>query len=203
VLAVLVAFYVLVTGCDNTFIAVSSDGRILVVISSSGSGIDDDGFTILVDGSATGFQVVGGSVTLTGLSQGQHSVRLSGLADNCVVVGANPVTAVVGADGTARVSFTVHCDRATTGALSITVTTLGEPADTDGYLLAVGEGGVRNIANNATEKFVGLPPGTHLVLLKNLLQGCVLDGGNPQSALVVVGETRAMALVVRCGGGMR
>jgi hypothetical protein len=194
VLAVLVAFYVLVTGCDNTFIAVSSDGRILVVISSSGSGIDDDGFTILVDGSATGFQVVGGSVTLTGLSQGQHSVRLSGLADNCVVVGA---------DGTARVSFTVHCDRATTGALSITVTTLGEPADTDGYLLAVGEGGVRNIANNATEKFVGLPPGTHLVLLKNLLQGCVLDGGNPQSALVVVGETRAMALVVRCGGGMR
>jgi hypothetical protein len=113
-LAVPLALLALAAGCENTFINVSSDGRLQVIISSNGTGIDDDGFTITVDGSTTGFQVVGGSVTLTGLSQGRHSVRLSGLAENCVVEGANPVTAVVDADGTASVAFTVRCERAIT-----------------------------------------------------------------------------------------
>jgi hypothetical protein len=198
-LSVPVAALALAGGCEDTFISTSSDGRIEVVVNTTGPGSDDDGFRLTVDGNTTEFLVAGGAAALTGLSQGSHSVLLGGLADNCRVEGDNPRTVVVGADGTAGVTFVVSCERGTTGTLFITVATTGEPADSDGYLLVVGESGVRPIASSANETFTGLPPGVHQVMLKNLAAGCALEGGNPQPAVVVAGETEPVGLVVRCG----
>jgi hypothetical protein len=198
-----VAALALVGGCDDTFISISSDGRIDVIISSVGPGGIGGGLRLTVDGSTTEFLIASGSATLTGLSQGSHSVLLGGLPDNCGVEGANPRTVVVTADGTAALTFVVFCDRSTTGALSIRVATTGEPADSDGYLLVVGEGGVRLIASSATETFTGLPAGVHLVELKNIAPGCKLEGGNPQPAVVVAGRTESVGLVVNCGAPTR
>jgi hypothetical protein len=191
------------SGCGDTFISTDSDGRLEVTISSGGTGADDDGFSITVDGGTSVILVQSGRATLTGLSPGSHSVLLGGLSENCAVLGANPRAVVVGADGTAAVTFDVYCDRATTGGLSIEVATTGQPADTDGYLLVVGEGGVRPIASRASETFTGLPPGVHLVMLKNVAPGCALEGGNPQRAVVETGKTAAIRLVVRCGAATR
>lgn len=193
------AALVLASGCGDTFISTDSDGRLEVVISSSGNGTDDDGFRVIVDGGTAAILAQDGSAGLTGLSPGSHTVLLGGLAANCVVIGANPRTVVVGADGTAAVTFEVYCERATTGGLAIHVATIGHPGDTDGYLLAVGEGGVRGIASNASETFTGLPEGAHLVMLKNVAPGCALEGGNPQRAMVEIGKTLPLELVVRCG----
>lgn len=191
----------LLSGCGDTFfLSTDSSGRLEVIISSSGDGMDEDGFTITVDGGVTRFYSGGGHVTLTGLTPGRHSLRLGGLSENCTVLGANPRTVDVGADGTAAVTFDLYCTRATTGALEITVVTRGEPADTDGYLLVVGEGGTRAIPSNAIETFRGMPGGEHLVMLKNMLPGCLLDGGNPQPARVEIGRTEPVALEVNCGG---
>lgn len=198
-LSVPIAALALASGCEDTFISISSDGRIEVAVNTIGPGSDDDGFRVTVDGRTTENLALGGGVALTGLSQGSHSVLLGGLADNCRVEGANPRTVVVGADGSASVTFVVSCERGTTGALSITVVTTGEPADHDGYLLVVGESGVRPIPSSARETFTGLPPGAHLVELKNMAAGCALEGGNPQPAVVVAGETEPVGLVVRCG----
>ena len=192
----------LLAGCGDTFfLSTDSSGRLEVIISSSGDGADDDGFSITVDGGVTQFYSGGGHATLTGLTPGRHSVRLGGVSGNCTVVGANPRTVDVGADGTAAITFDLYCTRPTTGALEITVVTRGEPADTDGYLLAVGEGGTRSIPSNAVETFTGMPEGEHLVMLKNMSPGCLLGGGNPQSAVVEIGETRALRLAVNCGAG--
>jgi hypothetical protein len=194
------AALVLLAGCGDTFfLSTDSSGRLEVVISSSGDGGDDDGFSITVDGTAAAVLTPGGRATLTGLAPGRHSVLLGGLAENCVVAGANPRTVVVGADGGASVAFDVFCERASTGALAIEVATTGQPADSDGYLLVVGEGGVRPISSGASETFTGLPPGTHLVMLKNVAAGCALEGGNPQRVVVEVGKTTPVRLMVRCG----
>ena len=195
------AFVALVfaVGCGDTFISVDSEGRLEVVVSSSGDGVDDDGFTITVDGADAGLLAQGGRATLNGLSPGTHTVLLGGLAGNCAVVGANPRSVTVGADGTAAVTFDVFCERATTGGLAIEVATTGQPADTDGYLLVVGEGGVRGISSDDSQSFTGLPAGEHLVMLKNLAAGCALEGGNPQRAVVEVGKTTSVRLLVRCG----
>jgi hypothetical protein len=99
-------------GCDVTFISVSSDGRIEVAVSTNGSGLDGDGFSVTVDGGTARFVAPGGSVVLDGLSEGSHSVLLSGLAENCRVEGTNPRVVVVGPDGQAHVSFDVSCARA-------------------------------------------------------------------------------------------
>ncbi|HEX6617654.1 MAG TPA: hypothetical protein VF046_15220 [Gemmatimonadales bacterium] len=194
----------LLAGCGDTFfLGTDSSGRLEVIISSSGDGANGGGFSITVDGGASQFYSGGDHVTLTGLTAGRHSVKLGGLSENCTVLGANPRTVEVGGDGKAAVTFDLYCTRPTTGALEITVVTRGEPADTDGYLLAVGEGGTRSIASNAVELFRGMPEGEHLVMLKNMSPGCVLDGGNPQGAVVEIGKTHPVTLAVTCGGERR
>jgi hypothetical protein len=96
-------------GCGETIINISSDGRIEVAVSTNGSDLDTDGFSVTVDGGTARFVAPGGSVVLDSLSQGSHSVLLSGLAKNCQVEGSNPRVVVVGQDGQADVSFDVRC----------------------------------------------------------------------------------------------
>jgi hypothetical protein len=186
-------------GCGETFISVSSDGRIEVSVSTNGSDPDSDGFSVTVDGGTARFVAPGGSVVLDSLSEGSHSVLLSGLAENCRVEGTNPRAVVVGQDGQAHVSFDVRCARATTGGFTIQVTTSGAEADTDGYALAVAGADIRAVGPNASETFVGLAPGVHLVTLKDLDEPCAVAGGNPQPFTVVPGKTVLLRLEVVCG----
>lgn len=186
-------------GCDETFISVSSDGRIEVSVSTNGVDTDSDGFSVTVDGGTARFVAPGGSVVLDSLSEGSHSVLLTGLAENCQVEGSNPRAVVVGSDGQADVSFDVRCARATTGGFTIQVATSGAEPDTDGYALAVAGAEIREIGPNASATFIGLTPGVHLVTLKDLDEPCAEVGGNPQPFTVVPGKTVLLRLAVVCG----
>ena len=186
-------------GCNETLISVSTDGRIEVGVNTSGLDTDSDGFSISVDGATLQFVAAGGTVTVTNLSEGSHSVQLSGLADNCRVEGPNPRPVLVGSDGVAQVTFQVRCSRATTGGFLVNVTTTGNPVDPDGYQLNVAGSGTRQIAVNASETFLGLTPGTHLITLKDVDPPCTVVGGNPQPFTVVAGKTVAVGLTVACG----
>jgi len=99
----------LAAGCGETFISISSDGRIEVFVSTTGTDPDADGFSVTVDGGAARFVAPGGSVVLDHLSEGSHSLLLSGLAENCRVEGSNPRPVMVGPDGRADVAFDVRC----------------------------------------------------------------------------------------------
>jgi hypothetical protein len=193
------AVLALAAGCDETLINISSDGRIEVSVSTSGSDTDSDGFSVTVDGGTARFVAPGGSVVLDSLSEGSHSVLLSGLAPNCRVNGSNPRAVVVGQDGQADVSFDVQCVQATTGGFTIQVTTSGAEPDPDGYSLAVAGADIRGIGPNASETFIGLTPGVHLVTLKDLDEPCAVAGGNPQPFTVVAGKTVLLRLAVVCG----
>src|SRR5215207_7286920 len=116
---VLLALPAVLAGCGETMISISSDGRIEVSVSTNGTDPDTDGFSVTVDGGTARFVAPGGSVVLDSLSEGSHSVLLSGLADNCQVEGSNPRPVFVGPDGRADVSFDVRCTRATTGGFTI------------------------------------------------------------------------------------
>ena len=186
-------------GCNETFISVSSDGRIQVAVSTSGLDTDTDGFSVSVDGGTEQFVEAGGSVTLTNLSSGSHTVRLSGLSENCRVEGANPRVVLVDADGTAQVAFQVRCSLATTGGFLVQVTTGGDPIDPDGYQLSVAGEDTRNIGVTASETFAGLTPGIHLITLKDVDPPCAVVGGNPQPFTVVPGKRVTVRLAVVCG----
>jgi hypothetical protein len=128
----LLALLAVAAACGETLINISSDGRIEVAVSTSGSDPDTDGFSVTVDGGTARFVAPGGSVVLDSLPQGSHSVLLGGLAENCRVEGSNPRSVVVGSDGRATVSFDVMCARATTGGFTVQVATTGESPETGG-----------------------------------------------------------------------
>lgn len=189
----------LLAGCNETLISVSTDGQIQVAVNTSGLDTDTDGFSVSVDGGTQQFVDAGGTVTLTNLSTGSHSVQLSGLAENCRVDGPNPRPVVVESDGAAQVAFEVRCARATTGGFLIVVSTGGSPTDPDGYQLSVAGDETRTIGITAQETFVGLTPGVHLITLKDVDPPCAVTGGNPQPYTVVPGKTVTVRLAVSCG----
>jgi hypothetical protein len=105
------ALVLLLSGeCQNAF-DFDSDGNIRVEISTRGSNLDPDGYSLTVDGDLAYVVAAQGSLTLQ-LTQGTHSVQLGGLAANCTVDGENPRPIVVGASGSVDVSIGVTCVRA-------------------------------------------------------------------------------------------
>jgi hypothetical protein len=189
----------LLAGCNETLISVSTDGRIEVAVNTSGLDTDADGFSVSVDGATLQFIQSDGTLTVNNLSEGSHSVQLSGLAENCRVDGANPRSVVVTSDGVAQVNFLVRCSLATTGGFLVNVTTTGTPVDPDGYELNLAGGDTRQIDVNASETFLRLSAGSHLITLKDVDSPCAVSGGNPQPFTVVPGKTVTVRLNVVCG----
>jgi hypothetical protein len=99
-------------GCESAFV-IDSDGFIQVAIRTGGPDPDTDGYSLSVDGQ-TFVLPAAGSLSIQ-LPQGSHDVRIDGLAENCSVEGANPRTVMVGASGTAAISFVVVCARVSGG----------------------------------------------------------------------------------------
>jgi Tol biopolymer transport system component len=84
-------------------------GSIQIEIATTGSAVDPDGYTLEVDAGPA--LAVGVSTTLqsANLTQGNHSVRLSGLAPNCSVSGDNPRTVAVAQGEAIVVRFSIDC----------------------------------------------------------------------------------------------
>jgi hypothetical protein len=83
-------------------------GSVRVTTSTSGPDQDADGYQFTIDGgSAQGIQT-SGSQTVAGVSEGPHTVALSGLAGNCTVDNSPKGVSVTGG-ATADVSFTITC----------------------------------------------------------------------------------------------
>jgi len=83
-------------------------GDLTVTTTTTGGGTDPDGYTVTVDAINKPIGV-SGSVTFNGLPAGDHSVTLTGLANNCTVSGQNPRTINVPAGGTPQTNFPVTC----------------------------------------------------------------------------------------------
>jgi hypothetical protein len=67
------------------------------------------GYTVSVDGGTGQSMAVNGSLTMTGLAVGAHSILLAGLTAHCSVQGANPQPVTVTAGQTAAANFAVGC----------------------------------------------------------------------------------------------
>src|SRR5438094_2564220 len=181
-------------------------GTLTVTTSTTGSDLDPDGYTATVDGAASQALGTNGSVTLSGLSAGSHSVALSGLAANCSVSGANPQTVTVPSGGTATATFAVSCAATGggNGTLTVTTSTTGSDLDPDGYTVTLDGGATSQpIATNGSVSFTG-PAGDHTVALSGMAGNCSVSGANPRTVTVPSGGTVSTTFSVTCaatGGG--
>lgn len=178
--------------CDPT------TGMIEVTATTTGADLDADGYMVDLDGMASQPIDANGTVTFTGVSEGAHSLTLTGIAANCTVSGANPASSTVSVGATDAVAFDLSC-APVTGDLRVTATTTGAPIDPDGYTVSVDGGATQPLAvNGDTVIFAATADGNRSVRLGDIGPGCTVTGGNPATVNVPGGGTATHAFAVSC-----
>jgi dipeptidyl aminopeptidase/acylaminoacyl peptidase len=94
-----------------------TDGFIDVIVTTTGSALDPDGYTVLVDGAGQELDATD-ELTVSGVAPGAHTVELRGLADNCTLDGANPRNVTVDSGAPTEVDFDVSCAAPLTGRIA-------------------------------------------------------------------------------------
>ncbi|HZE07633.1 MAG TPA: hypothetical protein VE110_02655, partial [Gemmatimonadaceae bacterium] len=130
--AIWIVFCCLGFGCGGDSTAPASSNKITVATQTEGFQIDADGYNVQVGAGSPTALGVNASTTLSGVSAGAVTVTLSGLAPNCAVNGANPVTVQVQAGVTATTTFHVVCTATPGGSYRIALMTNRDPAQSDG-----------------------------------------------------------------------
>lgn len=126
-------------------------GAIRVTATTSGMDFDPDGYAAVADlALGGGVSVpVNGSATFTQVGAGTQNVTLSGLAANCSVVGANPVSVTVTSGATTDVSFAIACAPVLPVGSAIAFTSLRD-GNAEVYALRAGDSFTPvNLTNNA------------------------------------------------------
>jgi len=85
-------------------------GSVAIQASTTGDTLDADGYTVTVDGTEESL-TIDGSVTYSGLSEGDYTAQLNGIQKNCSA-STRARTATVTAGDTASLTFDVTCDAA-------------------------------------------------------------------------------------------
>lgn len=198
-MAALAAVAVMAAGCggeDNGPTDTVTEGSIEVQVATTGSDIDADGYTVLVDGANGQAVGVDGSVTFSNLAEGAHDVSIEGLAANCSVTGDNPRTVSVTAGQVAQTAVDVVCT-ALAGNLEIITSTSGDAMDVDGFQYSIDGGAAQAIGVNDTVS-VELSAGDHSVQLLDIAANCTVAGSNPRTVTVAGGATTTTEFVVTC-----
>src|SRR5213079_1646925 len=176
----------------------ATTGSLKVTTGTTGSDLDPDGYTVVVDGSQSKAIGINNSVTFSGLSPGNHSVQLNGLAQNCTV-SSNPRTVSITAGSTTKTTFSVGCT-APTGTLKVTTSTSGS-VPTSNYTVTVdgNAASAQQIApNNGSVTFSNLSATGHSVALSGFPANCTVTSANPQSVNVPAGGTATAPFTVSC-----
>jgi hypothetical protein len=117
----------------------AATGVIAVTAATTGTDPDPDGYTFTIDGTPLHAVATNGTSPIAAIAGGTHSVALSGIADNCTVVGSNPVNATVTVGAavrdTARVTFNVACTKIPPNGVAFVVTTTGSNLDDQYHVL--------------------------------------------------------------------
>jgi len=187
------------TATTNFDVGCASVGSLVVGTNTTGVDLDGDGYTVSVDGSNQPV-ATNGSVTFTGLATGNHSVALSGAAQNCTASGANPQSGTVTAGGMTAVTFSLSCTPIGSGSgdLTVTTSTTGYNFDPDGYTVTIDGTNSQPIATNGSVTFTA-PAGANPVALSGVAANCTVSEANPQTVPVPAGGAATTTFTVACG----
>lgn len=184
--------------CGGEDVAAPATGDLEVTTSTTGSEPDTDGYRITIDDGPAIAIGANASILREGLTAGEHTIRLAGTAQNCVLQGDNPRTVEIVAEASVRLDLVIDCT-ATTGTIRVSVATSGSPADPDGYVASLDgtEPGLP-IATDGSVSFTGVAPGNHTVALTGLAANCRVDGEPSRGVSVAAGATSELSLAVSC-----
>jgi Tol biopolymer transport system component len=187
----------LLLSCGGEDLVAPTTGNIAITTATSGPEPDADGYTISVnDGAEVGIGA-NGTHQVAELAAGSHTVRLGGMAANCLLEGENPRAVSVEGGATATVQLNVTCGP-TTGSVRITASTTGTSPDADGYTVTL-DGADRGALGASGELTIeGLAAGDHVVGLSGIAANCQAAGENPRPIAVTAGAAVTAAFVLTC-----
>lgn len=173
-------------------------GAIRLISTTTGTDPDPDGFVFTLDNDAS--QPIGDNATATldNLAAGSHTVRLSGIAENCDLQGENPRTAMASSETVAEVRFEITCS-ASTGTIHVSVTSSGDTPDPDGYVIQL-DGGAQEqrVQINGAVTFEKVPAGTHILSLLDASSHCSMDQPGERSVTVAAGGSSEVGYLLTC-----
>lgn len=173
-------------------------GVIAVTTATSGDSPDPDGYTVTLGEDARPIGT-SGTVAFSDLAPGEYSIELGGLAGNCSVAGANPITAEAIGGETVVIGFEITCTTiAGTGDLEITTQTTGIDIDADGYTVVVDGTFSLTIGVNDVVTFTDLVTGSHIAELTEVASNCEVSDPNPITTNIRGARTTRVTFEVTC-----
>jgi WD40-like Beta Propeller Repeat/Dipeptidyl peptidase IV (DPP IV) N-terminal region len=98
------------TSSTSFDITCTTAGSLEITTSTTGDGLDPDGYQVTVLGGESGVPVpINGVTTISGVTAGDHTLLLTGIAANCELQQDNPSTVTVQARTTTSISLEVTC----------------------------------------------------------------------------------------------
>lgn len=196
---------VLVTADSKTAttfeVACLATAGVLQVVTATSGVNRDDGYTLAIDDLDAGSIGANDTARTADLETGEHTVRLGDIALNCRLVGDPEREVVVPSEDMIETTYEVVCTDQV-GRLRIITATTGDLLDPDGYEVDIEFAGpipveavdtvtVRSIAGGVTS--VGLRE-------SSVADNCSVEGENPRSVTVQVGELVSTQFQVACVG---
>jgi hypothetical protein len=173
----------------------SASESIQVNVTTTGDQPDSDGYLVTLGDTPGRAADLTDTLMFTDLTPGTYTLRLSGIAPNCVVQGANPRSVQVGGTNVS-VTFEVNCGKP--GAIRADVATTGSPPDDATFTLVLEGGLSQNIGPNGTALFTSVVAGDYGVRLAGLPARCTINGPQDQRVRVTPGDTSHVAFEVTC-----
>ena len=92
--------------------AANAPGTIALTMRTAGIGMDEDGYTVTVDGIARGEVATKGTTWIREVPSGVAALQLHDVAPACIVIGGNPRTVTVPSGDLLRLTVEVTCEDA-------------------------------------------------------------------------------------------
>ncbi len=175
-------------------------GSLTATVSTSGSSVDPDGYTLMVDGAGRGTLNGSSPVTVSGLAAGNHAVGLTGIADNCQLQGDNPRLVSISSSVTAAVAFVVTCTtpQPGTGSIQVITNTTGPDPDPDGYTATLDGTTPIPVPATGSATFASVAVGNHTVTLSGVAANCTASANGSASTAVSAGAASQVNFTVTC-----
>ena len=168
-------------------------GSFRASIATSGDDIDSDGYSLIIDGVGPKSLAPNDAQVFSDLRAGQYHVSLSGVSNNCSVVGGAEKLVVVQFNAITEAAFNVSCVMG--GTLVVTTATTGDDIDRSDHVIDVQRQGSSifdqlSLGPNSSGRLSKLLPGDYQLRMHLTSPNC---GSNPNPRIVTVvsgAETR-------------
>jgi hypothetical protein len=188
---------VAVAACDGDALSGFAGPSLEITVSTTGAEPDLDGYTIQVDAEPARAIQTATPLQVHNIQPGNHTVFVAGIADNCMVDGANPRSVKVEIEGTTTVTIAVVC-AARTGQVLVTAWTRGRlPYATRPTVLI--DGAERANIDTGIVLIRHVVPGQHVIALRGMAAHCMAQG-NPRTVSIKAVEITAVDFLVTCVG---